>query len=124
MNEEVQTELSQFAENLEDDAAIAETHEFTEDLEDHAAVEIKSVCHAITSYPASDVNESEGERKQYTGKEYDETMCGIEPVKSVGIKPRKEFLADNIPMCLTCWPEHITPDETLSPKYRGLHDRI
>ncbi len=82
--------------------------EFDENLDDHAAVEIKSVCHAITSKPVSDVNVG------YTLKD-DVTECGITPGKSVDIKPRKEFVADNIPMCLTCWPEHITPDDHYLP---------
>ena len=120
MNWEQQTSLSQFAENrsdfaedLEDDAAIAETHEYDENLENHAAIQMKSVCHAVTS--------GVDEIRQ---RQYDATACGIEPIDSLKIRPRKEFVADNIPMCLTCWPEHITPDETLSPKYRGLYDRI
>ncbi len=35
-----------------------DTLEYDENLETHTAIDIKSVCHAITSYPASDVNET------------------------------------------------------------------
>jgi len=82
--------------------------EFDENLNGHAAVEIKSVCHAVTS--------GVDEIRQ---RQYDATACGIGPIDSLEIRPRKEFADENIPMCLTCWPEHITPDESLSPKYRG-----
>jgi len=82
--------------------------EFDENLDDHAAVKIKSVCHAVTS--------GVDEIRQ---RQYDATACGIGPIDSLKIRPRKEFADENIPMCLTCWPEHITPDESLSPKYRG-----
>jgi hypothetical protein len=58
-----------------------DTLEYDENLESHAVIEIKSVRQAITSYPASDVNESEGERKHYTGREYNVTKCvGLHPL--------------------------------------------
>jgi len=74
-----------------------DTPAFDENLDGHAAVEIKSVCHAVTS----GVDEK---------GQCDATECGFAPIDSLEIRPRKEFADVNIPMCLSCWPEHITPN--------------
>jgi len=93
---------------------VVEPPEFDEGCDGVAAIEIVSVCHAVSPAYAKRGGSQSTECGKYSLSRQD----------TVRIQPREEFEDRGIPMCRSCWPDHVIGDDSIPDGVeREMNDR-